>query len=148
MTSAQFPVFEEEFLSSLCNTLGRRRKSLSKKTSKFTIQKVWEENSQGRFEKLEGDIRTRSTVTSPMFRFHFWHDRVVRLDASGASKAGWEWAWTSEGRVVGLAESRDLGAAIERTIDIVKVGAGDRVQAFETIWGPLIANGPVEIKQL
>jgi hypothetical protein len=148
MSQGQFPFFDSELLGSLSSALERRRKSIGNRTSKFLIQKVFEQTAEGRFEKLEAEVRTRSSRHSPVFRIYVWEDRLLWLDARASSKSGWEWSWTSEGRLVGGLGGRETASEIERTIDILRIVSPDRTTAFEEVWAPMIAKGPAEVRPL
>ena len=145
MTSTHYPTFDDEFLNAISGALRRRSKSLKYRTSSISIQKVFEQTTEGRYEKLEGEVQTNSTRRAPTFSFNLWHDRLVWLDARRLGQSGWDWTWTSEGRLVGTVGSREIGSAIEKTIEAIKGEAFDRQQIFEAIWQPYIAKGPGEV---
>lgn len=145
MTSTHYPTFDDELLNAVSDELRRRSKSLKHRTSSISIQKVFEQTSDGRYEKLEGEVRTDSTRRAPTIRFNLWHDRLLWLDARRLGQSGWDWTWTSEGRLAGAVSGGEIGSAVERTIKAIKGEALNRQQIFEAIWQPYIAKGPREV---
>jgi len=142
-----FPTFENEFLNSVVYSLRKRHKSLKHKLHSITCNKVYEVYEDNtKLEKLELDFRESRTYNGMTCRLFVWPDRWVWVDARKATKKGWEWEWTFEGRLLGGYGGRELISAIEEAL-FESTDENFKPIMFEVkeIWRPLLAKGPISV---
>ena len=135
------PRFQDEFLESLAVSFRKRRKSLSHRTRRAEVAKVYELVDGKKLERLEIDLVKYDEAS---LRLHAWPDRLIWLDARRLTKKGWAWSWTREGRLLG--EPRLVIAALEQTLDILFEMDASRTRELDGPWSQLLARGPIEIR--
>lgn len=95
-------------------------------------------------------FEARSTIGSPkaILQVYFWEDRWIWIDARESSKTGWNWEWTSEGRVAPDKWGKHLAKKIEDSFELSSY-AGDRVlDQLEHQWSTYLATGPRRLHPL
>ena len=140
----QAPRFESEFLDDLATAFRKRRKSLSHRAEAAEFSKVYELVGTEKVERLEINLPYWNRGA---LRLHAWPDRIVWLDARKRAKKGWEWVWTIDGRIIGDAKLPDIIKALGDTLSLLHEMDASRVDEFNTVWRPLIAQGPREVRQ-
>lgn len=143
---AQAPSFASEFLEDIAEAFRKRRKSLSHRVSRAECHKVYELVDGKKTERLEVYLQDGTRPRGALLRMHVWPDRLVWLDARIATKAGWAWAWTYEGRLLGNHTGRDVIIALEECIDLLPRMEGSRIGELDGPWKHLVAKGPSEIR--
>jgi len=132
------PSSENEFLASVLASMKKRQKAIKYKTTAMTCDKVIETHDSVRKEKLETSFRWMKRD----LRAFVWEDRWVWVDFRSASKRGWLWEWTFEGRLLPRHDGRVLVDALEKTLDAAPSDDAGDVSVFGAIWRTLLAQGP------
>ncbi len=97
-----------------------------------------------RCERIELLLKTGTSSKSEIIRLRFWSDRWIWVDArqsAEGARAGWNWKWTTDGRLAGHCSGRELLPTLEASHLIF--ADGDRSLAgLDLIWDPILARGP------
>ncbi len=131
---------DSPFLQDLLNSLRSRQKAFAHKGVKFIADRVIEEKSDRRVERIDLvlRLRKRQTITLTVRQ-----DRTVRLHACEAiTKAGWRFQYTADGRLLGTLGGRDLVSAMEVTASRMFGMTDQTVGSLSLIWDQLLARGP------
>jgi len=97
-------------------------------------------------EKLEVELRPWANDEKVSVRLFAWTDRWVCIDARAATKNGWAWQWTFEGRLLGEFGGREIVGGLENTLDCVHNMDPRKTRELADIWGSLLAQGPKRIE--
>lgn len=92
--------------------------------------------------RLEFEARSKSRRSQAFLQVYFWEDRWIWIDAREASKDGWKWEWTSEGRVAPHRWGRPLTKKIEDTFELTSYADNRVPEQLECEWGTFLAAGP------
>jgi hypothetical protein len=144
------PRFENEFLEDVADSLRKRLKAISHQASRIDGQKVYETVGSAKEEKFEIYLAKTSSRNGPRIRVNVWADRWISVDAREPSPKGvkgWLWEWTTEGRLMGGLGGKEIVQALEAGISSLYQIDKDRVHKFDEIWRPILARGPVEVRQ-
>lgn len=135
------PTFEDPFLEGMAFGLRKRTKAISHKVRTLGCDKVYDLRDGERRERLELRIEDIDQIE---FRMHAWPDRWIWLDARRSAKSGWLWEWTDAGRLTGQIQA--LVPAIEDTLAQLIRMEPAQVSSLTSIWKPLLAKGPVDVR--
>jgi len=142
------PKFKNTFLEEIVSALRKRSKALKHKTSRISIDRIYEVNDDERCEKLELNIDPILPKKCNCEVF-IWEDRWIWLDVRKGSKTGWIWEWGIEGRVLDVS-GRDILLRIEEMLSKLKRLDADKKEQNESIlnnvWSGIIATELKEIK--
>ena len=59
-----------------------------------------------------------------------------------ASKSGWAFEWSTDGRAAGGMSGEKLTAAIEETFDVISMAGTADDAALGQMWTPILLRGP------
>lgn len=141
------PTFESAFLNEIAKSYSKRRKSLAYDAFNLKFNKVFDVIAGGKTEKIEIAIQAASSANSANLRLYIWADRWIWVDARKSVKnAGWEWEYTTEGRLTGGSSACDAIDAFKEFYVLSAHFSPDTVSKDSFgIWGKLLAKGPVEV---
>ena len=131
---------QSSFIAEVQEAFRKRGKAIRHRLRDLAIERVIERNDGDEQEKLE--------IACPLghgkaigLKLDVWDDRWVRIDVRRASKAGWVWEFTAEGRLPGSDAARKLVLLFEGSLS---AGHGDERAAveLEKIWDSALATGP------
>jgi hypothetical protein len=122
----------------------KRSKALSRRGVTLECTPVKEIVNGRESERGRTDVRMAYRVDGARveLRIHAWGDRWIWVDARRASKSGWVWEFTAEGRFVASNGVRDLVGLAEDTIDSSFLPGTEVVLAMHAIWSKRLATGP------
>ena len=135
---------EHDFSRAVLNAFRKRFRALSRRGATVECTPVKEIVNGRESERGRTDIRIAYRVEGARveLRLHVWGDRWVWVDARRASKAGWIWEFTSEGRFISQNGARNLVARAEETMDASFLPAADVSPTMSAIWSKCLAVGP------
>ena len=137
------PEFKSSFLTEITKSFFKVRKSLKYNSHDVKFNKVIETIDSKKLEKVELSIRSSLSRNSIKIRLYIWADRWLWIDARKSKKDGWEWEYTFEGRLSGLASERDLMEALKAFNKSSITYTEDSVAKESDLhWMRLIATGP------
>ncbi|MBX9884286.1 MAG: hypothetical protein K2X68_04865 [Novosphingobium sp.] len=133
-------IADSPFLLNFLDSLRRRQKPFKHKGISLVVDRVIEERSDRRVERLDLVLRFRKRQTITLI---IRQDRTIRLHACEAiTKAGWFFQYTTDGRLLGIYDGGDLVAGIEKTVSAMFGMSGETVSLLDAIWDKLLARGP------
>jgi hypothetical protein len=137
------PPFETQFLAEVAASIKRRQKAIKHRAFGLSCERLWETSDEIKREKLELMLLGPKSSRSAQLRFFAWSDRWIFADAREASKVGWKWDWTVEGRILGHVTGHDLIAAVESSYAASPFFTErDFLDEIKSIWQPLLAARP------
>lgn len=136
---------ENHALKDVYENIKRRSKAIKYRGGLLSCERILERDGDESMEKLEFSYGPKKSVSAPSIRMYVWSDRWVWVDAREASRNGWKWEWTGEGRAPGQDFGRVLTKALERSIDEAITCLGNAPDELEKIWGPLLSDGRLEV---
>jgi hypothetical protein len=138
-----------DFSVALLEALRKRAKALSRRGATIECSPVKEivDGQESKLDRTDLTIRYRVAGDDVQLRVHAWGDRWIWVDARRASKAGWVWEYTSEGRFVSPGEARGLVELIEQTMDCSNLAASDPLRAVAAIWSKCLAIDPHRVRR-
>ncbi len=139
------PRFESEFLEGLATAFRQRRRSLSQSACRVELAKTYEVEGEEKHERLEIEIGG-VVGRGPVLRFHAWADRLIWIDTRRATKQGWAWSWSNEGRFADEYGPRHFIEALENTYALLDEMSPGRTATLDGIWKPLLAQSPKTVK--
>jgi len=97
-------------------------------------------------EKMEVTLRQFGSPRSTTIRVYYWQDRWVWIDAREASKRGWLWSFTSEGRMKGGKAGMDLLAYVEQFNDLLPIDGSQPDNLAASFWQRRLLGGPRPVR--
>jgi hypothetical protein len=141
------PNFESQFLTQIAEAFVRKRKSLKYNASILKFHKIYDIVEGKKVEKIEISVESSLSRNSVRMRLYIWEDRWVWIDARKAGKMGWDWEFSKHGRLSGDCSPRQLIEAFKQfyfSSSLFDTQA--RTLEASTIWGEILAAGPVEVR--
>jgi hypothetical protein len=105
------------------------------------VQEI-EEGRHRDIGRVDIDVAYRVRSARVSFRLIVWGDRQIWVDVRRASKVGWVWAVTLEGRFVSANGARDLVERIEQTLSASWGDAEEIPSMIGAVWSKSLAKGP------
>jgi MoxR-like ATPase len=132
------------FAREVLDAFQKRSRSLSRRGAILECLSVKEivDGRDYERERTNVSIAYRVSAARVMLRVHAWDDRWVWIDARRASKSGWVWEFTTEGRIVAPGGARALVALAEETLDVSFLPSAEVPSAMSAIWAKRLASGP------
>lgn len=140
-----WPKFENTLLENLAFSLRKRHKALKHKVGKLDCERIIELADGQRVEKMELALHPLASGHSVCLRVFAWEDRWIWLDARAATKRGWAWEWTYEGRLLGEYSGREIVEGIETTLTSILGIESRGTGELTDVWAGLLAQGPKAI---
>lgn len=132
------PNSENEFLSDILASIKKRSKSLKYNSWELSVERLYEESKSGRVEKLE--IMLKPSNYNAWLEVGVWEDRWITVNCWERTKEN-KWDWFYEGKFTPKTESKAFINAIESTnVAFFEMTSPD-VNAFSSIWSPILADG-------
>ena len=133
------PNSENLFLSEVLDGIRRRTKPIKHSSWEFGVERVFEEHSDDRLEKLE--ITLKPSSHHAYLRIVVWEDRFVDVSAFERTKAE-KWDWQREGRLLPTYSGFDFVLVLQETGAIFYQMSESQIHKFDSIWTPMLARGP------
>jgi hypothetical protein len=133
---------QSPYLRDIAEAFRRRHRAISSKSIELLGERLFENHQGTQLEKIEFTFRRRRMGKAPVVRLFIWSDRWVWIDAREASKLGWRWQWTDEGRTLTATVGQTMVQAFEESLAAIWGEPRDIEQRLHAIWKPLLATGP------
>lgn len=123
---------------------GKRRRALASRGLRVEQTPVREivDGRESDRKRIDMELVYRVDGGRVRFRLHVWSDRWVWIDMRRASKTGWVWEFTAEGRVMPNVSGRDLVMRAEESVDASFLVESEVPKKLCAIWSSAIASGP------
>jgi hypothetical protein len=136
----------KDFTEEVAAACAKRTRAVSRRGAKIQCLRI-QEIEDGRasaIRRLDVDVSYRVEDARVHIRVYTWSDRWLWIDARRASKSGWAWEVTLEGRYIDKRGARGVVEIIEKMIDAAW-GAPEVVGArIRAMWSPYLATGRSE----
>ena len=133
-----------DFAHSVRDSFKKRSRALSRRGAVVDCTPVKEiiDGEESLENRLDVTISYRVDGARVSMRLKVWADRWVWFDARCASKLGWVWSHTAEGRFISDNGARDLVARAEKAMDASHLEIKKVEAEMERIWSTNLATGP------
>ncbi len=132
------PRSDSPLLADVLESIRRRSKSIKHGGWRFQVDRVFEEYSDGRVEKLE--IRIQYQELPVHLDIDVWDDRWVLVSAYKRTEME-KWHWEFQGRLMPDVEDLEFMRLIEMSQGFQFTDQG-RADLLESIWGQILGRGP------
>jgi hypothetical protein len=134
----------DDFADAVLEAFRKRSRAFARRGAPVECTPVKEIVNGHESEIGRTDVRivTRVGGTRVRVSLNVWGNRRVWVDARRASKSGWVWEYTAEGRLISRSDERDLVARTENTLNAAYLPDSDVCRAMDAIWSACLASGP------
>ncbi|TQV87239.1 hypothetical protein [Aliikangiella coralliicola] len=132
------PESKNEFLTEILSSFRKRSKSLKHNSWSISIERIFEEYEDDKVEKIEIEIKPSNR--NAMLCLRIWQDRWVTVSCWERTKEE-KWDYFFEGKLLPEKSGRPFIDSVEDTMAKFFEMRENKLERFNKIWTPLLANG-------